>query len=86
MPMTMDGTPFKQIDHIANEESEGLAAVFSQKDPGQETDGHADQSRQQQDFAAADDGVGHAAAGFAGRLRQFSKEIPVQGSSAMQKR
>ena len=45
--------------------------------------GNADQSGEQQQFSAADDGVRHAAAGLAHRSWQLCEEIPVQALAAI---
>ena len=68
----------QQIDYVAKDKRKGFAAVLSQKNAGQKADRNADHRGHQQNLAASDNGVGHAAAGFAGRLGQLGEEIPIQ--------
>ena len=78
MPITIDGTPFKQIDDVANDKRKCFAAVFGKKHTCQKSDRHADSGSEQENFAAADNRIGHAAAGFARGLRQLGEEVPVK--------
>ena len=67
----------QQVRRVANHERHGLPAKLGQVDSAQQADGNADQRRQQQELARADDGIGHAAAGFTDRRGQLGEEIPV---------
>src|SRR5260370_7183388 len=49
----------------------------------EETIRTTNQESEEKEFGAANDGVGHAAAGLANGNRQFGKKAPAHGGSAM---
>jgi len=83
MPITIEGTPFKQVRGVANREAHDLAAEFGQVDAAHETDWQTDQRRQPHHFRAAHDGVGHAAAVLAGRQGELGEKRPIQRFAAV---
>src|SRR5258707_621556 len=79
-----DGGPaFQQVRRISHNRRHAFAAEFRQVDPAQEPDRHPHERRKQQNLAATHNRVGHAAARFSYRLRQFGEKIPVDGSAAI---
>src|SRR5258706_464632 len=77
------GHAVEQVGGVANDKSGGAAAEFREIDGAKETDGNPDEGSEQKQLAAANDGVGHAAARFANRRRQLGKEVPTDRCSAM---
>src|SRR5437879_9046878 len=73
----------EQVGGVANNEGSGAAAEFREINGAKESDGNADKRGHQQELRAAEDGVGHAAAGFADRHGQLGKEVPTNGCSAV---
>src|SRR6267143_6952390 len=73
----------EQVGGVAHDKSGGPAAEFREINGAKESDGNADERSEQQQLGAAEDGVGHAAAGFADRHRQLGKEIPTNRCSAV---
>src|SRR6267378_1254293 len=73
----------EQVGGITHDKSGGPAAEFREINGAKESDGNADERREQQQLGAAEDGVGHAAAGFTDRHRQPGKEVPTDRCSAM---
>src|SRR5215470_3718178 len=72
----------QQVRSITHDKSHGAAAEFREIDGTQESDGYADERGEQKQLPAAEDGVGHAAAGFPDRRRQLGKEVPVDRCSS----
>ena len=72
MPMMIDGDAVEQVRHIPHDERKSPSSELGQVDPAQEPDRHTDHGGQQQQFAAAEDRVGHAAARFPRRAREAS--------------
>src|SRR5882762_4359645 len=73
----------EQVGGIANDEGGGAAAEFREIDGAEETDRNADEGSEQKQLAAANNGVGHAAASFADRRGQLGKEVPTDRCSAV---
>ena len=73
------------VEHVggkANDVAEAVAAVFGDIDAGADSQWDADQAGNRKNHAGSDDGVGHAAAGFAHRLGSLGNEGPVERSQA----
>src|SRR5689334_3998228 len=77
------GDAIEQVCRIADDKGGGVATEFCKINGAKKPDRYPDQCRQQKQLGAADDGVGHSAAGFAYRCREFGKEVPVHGISTM---
>ena len=73
----------EKVGGIANDGGNEATAEFSEVDTAEEADGHAKERGCEQKLAAAHDGVGHAAAGFANGFGKLRKESPVDGSAAV---
>ncbi len=72
------GHAVQQVRGVANHHRNGLAAEFGQIDAAQESHRNADHRRDQDQYGAAHDGVGHASAHLAGGQRQLGEEVPIQ--------
>src|ERR1700675_461590 len=77
------GNAVEQVRSITDDKSGGGAAEFRKINGAKESDGNADERSEQKQLPAADDGVGHTATGLANGSRQFRKEVPVDGSTAV---
>src|SRR5216683_6547367 len=77
------GHAVEQVRGITDDKGGGAAAKFRKIDGTEKSDRNTDESREQQQLGAAEDGVGHAAAGFTNGNGQLGKEIPTDGSSAV---
>ena len=77
------GDAVEQVCGVADDEGHGAAAEFGEIDAAEETYWHTDERREKKKLGAADDGVGHAAAGFADRSGELGEEGPVDGCSAV---
>src|SRR5205814_7916568 len=73
----------EQVRSITDNKSDRAVTEFGEIDGAKKTDGNAKERSKQKHLGAAEDGVGHAAAGFTDGNGQFGEEIPVDGSSAM---
>src|SRR5947208_16928397 len=73
----------EQVRSITDNKSDGAATEFGKIDGAKKSDGNTKEGSKQKHLGAAEDGVGHAAAGFTDGNGQFGEEIPVDGSSAM---
>src|SRR6058998_2186014 len=82
MPITIEGTPLK-VGSVADDEASAASSKLGQIDPAKKSDGDADQGGKKQQLRAADNGIGHAAAGLAHRRRQLREEVPVEGAAAV---
>ena len=75
------------VEHIGGEANRigqlGAATELGQKDAAADADGNADEAGQAEQNCRADDGVGHAAAGFADRLGNLGEEVQVQRTGAL---
>src|SRR5436309_6643173 len=77
------GHAVEQVRSITDKKSGGAAAEFGEIDGAKKSDGNTKEGSKQKHLGAAEDGVGHAAAGFTDGDGQFGEEIPVDGSSTM---
>src|SRR5882724_11908417 len=77
------GHAVEQVGGVANDKGGGAAAEFRKIDGAKETDGNTDERSEQKQFAAAEDGVGHAAASLADGHGQLGKEVPTDRCSAV---
>src|SRR5579872_7203144 len=73
----------EQVGGVADDESDWAGAEFGEVDGAEEADGNADKGGEKQELGAADDGVGHAAAGFADRSGELGEEVPVDRGAAV---
>src|SRR5205807_825 len=73
----------EQVRSITDNKSDGAATEFGKIDGAKKSDRNTKEGSKQQHLGAAEDGVGHAAAGFTNGNGQFGEEIPVDGSAAM---
>src|SRR5713101_2914365 len=73
----------QQVRGVTHDKSGGRAAEFREINGTKESDGNADERSEQKHLPAADDGVGHATAGFADGRRQLGKEVPTDRYSAV---
>src|SRR5690242_9629069 len=71
----------EQVRGITHDESGGPPTELGEIDGPQESDGHAKEGSEQKQLSAADDGIGHAAAGFTHRNGQLGEEVPTDGDS-----
>ena len=83
MPQVMDGTPLSMSAAKRIHQFNPRRAVFGEEHAAQHADRHAEQRGLPQQNERADDGVGHAAAGFADGLGQLGEERPVDGAEAL---
>jgi hypothetical protein len=72
----MEGTPFSKSG-VTHDEGSGGAAEFREIDSAEKSDGNAEERCEEKELAAAEYGVGHAAASFADRCGQLGKEVPT---------
>src|SRR5713101_3201047 len=77
------GNAVEQVRSVTHDKSDGPAAEFRKIDGAKESDGNADERSEQKQLPAADDSVGHAAAGLTHGRGQLGKEIPADGSPSM---
>src|SRR6266852_3407729 len=73
----------EQVRSVTDDKSDGPAAEFRKIDGAKESDGNADYRREQKQLPAANDSVGHAAAGLTDMSGQFDEEVQSDGSSAV---
>ena len=77
------GDAVEQVGGVADDESDGAGAEFREIDGAEKTDRHADERGEEKELGAANDGVGHAAAGFTDGSGELGEEVPVDGSTAV---
>src|SRR3989442_335604 len=73
----------EEVGGVADYEASAASSKLGQIDPAKESDGDADQGGKKQQLRAADNRIGHAAAGLAHRRRQLREEVPVEGAAAV---
>src|SRR5580704_17282801 len=77
------GHAVEQIGGVADDERESLATEFGEIDTSEQTHGQAHDCGEEEEFEAADDGVGHAAAGFSDWFRKLREEIQTERRAAV---
>src|SRR5207302_5800735 len=73
------------VEHVggeSNNAAHAIAAELSQVDARTHSQRHAQNAGDSEDEPGTHDGIGHAAAGFAYRLRSLSQESPVDGADS----
>ena len=80
MPQVMDGTPLRMSAAKRIHQFNFVTAVFGKEHAAEHADRHADDRGLREQNERADDGVGHAAAGFADGLGQLGEESPVDAN------
>jgi hypothetical protein len=76
------GHAVQQVRGVADQHRQGLAAELRQIDAAQNPDRNADQAAAPGSIRAAHDGIGHAAAGFAGRQGKLGEESSNRASAS----
>src|SRR3984957_8331048 len=73
----------EQVGGVADDERDGTGAELRKINRAEEADGHTDYGGEKEKLGAADDGVGHATAGFADGSWELCEEVPVDRSAAV---
>src|SRR5271155_4872685 len=77
------GDAVEQVSGVAHDKGKSFATEFGEIDASEKTYGKAHYCGEEQEFQATDDGVGHAAAGFADGFGELREEIQVEGCAAV---
>src|SRR5260370_4551560 len=77
------GHAVEQVRGITDNKSGGAAAEFGEIDGAKKSDGNPKDRGKQKQLGAAEDGVGHAAAGLADGSGELGEKVPTDGSSAV---